>query len=54
MELHIEIPIGSEVGVFIPEGIKKYSMDGKKFNLSGEKFEIVELKSGKYNVNYTL
>ncbi len=54
IEMHIEIPIGIEAGVFIPEGIKKYSMDGKEFNLSGEKFEIVELKSGKYNVNYTL
>jgi hypothetical protein len=28
-------------------------MDGKEYNLSGEKSEIVGLKSGKYNINYT-
>lgn len=53
MELHVEIPVGIEAGVFIPSGIKKYNLDGKEYNLSGEKFEIVRLKSGKYNINYT-
>jgi alpha-L-rhamnosidase len=53
IELHVEIPIGIEAGVFIPAGTKEYNMDGKEYNLSGEKSEIVGLKSGKYNINYT-
>jgi alpha-L-rhamnosidase len=54
IELHVEIPIGIEAGVFIPAGTKEYNMDGKEYNLSGEKSEIVGLKSGKYNIKYTL
>ncbi len=54
MELDVEIPVGIEAGVVIPEGITKYNMNGSEYNLSGEKPEIVGLKSGKYKINYTL
>jgi len=54
MELNVEIPVGSEAGVVIPSGIKKYSLDGKEYELSGEKSAVVAVKSGKYKINYTL
>jgi len=52
MELNVEIPVGSEAGVVIPEGIKKYSLEGKEFELSGEKSTVVAVKSGKYKISY--
>ncbi|HZK96497.1 MAG TPA: family 78 glycoside hydrolase catalytic domain [Prolixibacteraceae bacterium] len=54
MELIVEIPVGSEAGVVIPSGIKKYSLDGKEYEMSGEKNSVVAVKSGKYKINYTL
>jgi len=54
MELDVEIPVGSEAGVIIPSGTKKYSLDGKEYEVSGEKSYVVAVKSGKYKINYTL
>jgi len=54
MELNVEIPVGSEAGVVIPSGIIKYSLDGKEYELSGEKSSVVAVKSGKYKISYTL
>lgn len=52
MELHVEIPVGIEAGVFIPSGIKKYNLGDKEYSLSGEKSVIIGLKSGKYDIKY--
>jgi alpha-L-rhamnosidase len=52
MELHVEIPVGTEAGVVIPAGIKKYSLEGKEVELSGDQQAVIELKSGKYTVIY--
>ena len=54
MELNVEIPVGSEAGVVIPSGIKKYRLDGKEYEVSGEKSSVVAVKSGKYKINYSL
>ena len=54
MELNVEIPVGSEAGVVIPSGIKKYSLDGKEYELTGEKDAIVSVRSGKYKIFYSL
>ena len=54
MELNVEIPVGSEAGVVIPSGIKKYSLDEKEYELTGEKSNVVAVKSGKYKISYTL
>ena len=54
MELDVEIPVGSEAGVVIPSGIKKYSLAGKEYEVSGEMSYVVAVKSGKYKINYTL
>ena len=54
MKLELVIPVGIDAGVVIPSGIKKYRLGDKKFYLSGEKVSVVNVKSGKYKINYTL
>ncbi|OFX34123.1 MAG: alpha-rhamnosidase [Bacteroidetes bacterium GWF2_42_66] len=54
MELYVEIPVGVEAGIAIPSGVKKYRLDSREIELSGEKNAVVELKSGKYKIDYTL
>jgi len=54
MELIVEIPVGIEAEVVLPSGVKKYSVDGKEYDLTGDKLSVVALKSGKYKINYTL
>jgi hypothetical protein len=53
MELIVEIPVGIEAEVIIPSGVKKYSVDGKEYDLTGDKLSVVAFKSGKYKMNYT-
>ncbi len=53
LKLNVEIPVGTDAAVVIPSGVKKYRLDDKEFNLSGEK-STVDLKSGKYVINYEL
>jgi len=54
IELNVEIPVGSEAGVVIPSGIKKYSLDGKEYEVTGVASYVVVVKSGKYKINYAL
>lgn len=54
MELKVEIPIGTEAVIVIPSGVIKYRLNGNEFDLSGEKNAGVDLKSGKYKIEYTL
>ena len=54
MELELEIPVGIDAGVVIPSGVKKYRLEGKALDLSGDKTSIVNVKSGKYKIIYTL
>jgi alpha-L-rhamnosidase len=54
MELNVEIPVGVDAGIVIPSGVKKYSLNGKKFKQSGDKISLVDVTSGKYKVSYTL
>ncbi|MGV8090591.1 MAG: family 78 glycoside hydrolase catalytic domain [Mangrovibacterium sp.] len=51
MELNIEIPVGSEADVVIPLDVKKYVLEGKEYELSGDQ-SLVHLKSGKYSISY--
>jgi len=53
MKLDVEIPVGIDADVVIPSGVKKYNLDGKEFNLSGDQ-STVKLKSGKYTIVYTI
>lgn len=53
MALELEIPVGINAGIVIPSGIKKYSLEGKEIDLSGESVSVVNVKSGKYTVTYT-
>ncbi len=54
MELELEIPVGIDADVVFPSGIKTYRLGGKEFNLSGEQAAVVNVKSGKYKIEYTL
>ena len=53
MEMELEIPVGIDAEVVIPNGIKKYWLGGKEYNLSGGGSSIVNIKSGKYKIAYT-
>ncbi len=54
MEMELEIPIGIDAGVVIPAGIKSYKLEGKDYDLSGKESSIVNIKSGKYKISYTI
>jgi alpha-L-rhamnosidase len=54
MELNVEIPIGTDAGIVVPSEVKKYRLNGNVLDLSGEKSSVVDLKSGKYKIEYTL
>lgn len=54
MELTIEIPVGIEAEVVVPSGVKKYNLNGKEYELTGDQLSVVAIKSGKYKINYTL
>ncbi|MCG6186934.1 alpha-L-rhamnosidase [Maribellus maritimus] len=53
MDMEIEIPVGVEAEVVIPEGIEEYSLEGKKYTFQNAN-SLVNIKSGKYNVRYTI
>lgn len=52
MAMNLEIPVGIDAEVVIPSGIKKYKIEGKEYNLSGEGPSNVKIKSGKYQLFY--
>ena len=54
MEMELEIPVGINAEVVIPSGIKKYRLEGKEYDLSGVGSSIVNIKSGKYKINYAI
>jgi len=54
MELELEIPVGIDAGIVIPAGIRKYLLAGKEYSLSGEHNFVVNVKSGKYKLTYTI
>jgi alpha-L-rhamnosidase len=54
MEIEVEIPVGTVAEMVIPAGIKKYRMDAKEVNLPGENPALVEVKSGKYKIQYQM
>jgi alpha-L-rhamnosidase len=54
MEMELEIPVGINGEVVIPNGIKKYRMEGKEYDLSGVGSSIVNIKSGRYKIYYTI
>ncbi len=54
MELNVEIPVGTEAGIVIPSGVKKYRLNGNENDLGGEKNVVVDLKSGKFKIDYSL
>ena len=54
MEMELEIPVGVEAKVIIPSSVKKYIFEGKPYDLLGEKDSGLKIKSGKYNIKYSL
>jgi alpha-L-rhamnosidase len=54
LKMDITIPVGTDAGVIIPAGVKKYKLDRKELDLPGEKPALVPLKSGKYTIRYSL
>ena len=54
MELELEIPVGIDAGVVIPSGVKKYRLEGRALDLSGDKTSVVNVKSGKYKITYII
>ena len=54
MELEVEIPVGTEAGIILPSVVKKYRLNGREYELTGEKSAVVEVKSGNYKFNYSL
>jgi alpha-L-rhamnosidase len=54
MELEVEIPVGTEAGIVLPSEVKKYRLNGREHELSGEKSTVVAVKSGKYKFSYLL
>lgn len=53
MDMEIEIPVGVEAEVVIPDGVEEYSLEGKKYALQNDDLP-VSIKSGKYNVSYVI
>ena len=53
MEMIIEVPVGMEAEVAIPEGTQEYLVDGKNYSVP-ERNTVVEIKSGKYNISYEI
>jgi alpha-L-rhamnosidase len=52
LELELEIPVGVEAEVVIPASAKFYTLNDKKYELTGSEEKVVRLKSGKYKINY--
>ncbi|MDD4190948.1 MAG: family 78 glycoside hydrolase catalytic domain [Mangrovibacterium sp.] len=54
MVLNVEVPVGMDAGVVVPEGVKTYTMNGKDYERTSDEPEVVELKSGKTHIRYSL
>jgi alpha-L-rhamnosidase len=53
MNLEIEVPVGVEAEIVIPEGVEEYLLEGQKYTTEN-KNSLVNIKSGKYNVSYVV
>lgn len=53
LRMKAEIPPGVNSGVVLPDGIKKYTLDGKDFKLKRNETKI-QLTSGKFNLTYLM
>ncbi len=53
MTMSVDIPVGSEADVLLPETVKEYDLEGKR-NITQNINSCVNLKSGQYVLNYKL
>ncbi len=53
-EMDIQIPVGVEAEVVIPENVSKYSINGSESEKPAGKEVKAEIKSGKYKISYNL
>lgn len=52
MEIDLEIPVGIEAEVVLPETVTQFTLKGKKHQLKKGESQTVKLKSGKYKISY--
>jgi alpha-L-rhamnosidase len=53
MEMEVEIPVGVEAEIVIQEGAEGVLLDGGEYAFQ-DKNSLINLKSGKYNISYTI
>jgi alpha-L-rhamnosidase len=53
LELELEIPVGMETEVILPDGVKKYTVEGADQELP-DGINGVTVKSGKYKISYKI
>jgi hypothetical protein len=52
MEMEIEIPVGSEAEVVLPEEVKIISINGLEYQRATHRERPVQIQSGRYKVAY--
>ncbi|MCE4565887.1 family 78 glycoside hydrolase catalytic domain [Maribellus sp. CM-23] len=53
LEMEVEIPVGVDAEVLIPNGIGEYTLDGNKYDVKTSRDSVVGIGSGKYRITYT-
>ena len=54
MKMELEIPVGTEIEMPLPAKAQEYQLNGKKFELYGDESPLIKIKSGKYDISYSL
>lgn len=54
LSMEIEIPVGTEAKVVLPDGVNKYSLNEKKQQLEEDESGEVGLQSGKYKISFII
>ncbi|NCC59663.1 MAG: alpha-rhamnosidase [Verrucomicrobiae bacterium] len=54
MEMEIEIPVGSEAEVTLPEEVKAITINGIEQNISGNSKKSLKMQNGRHNVAYNI
>lgn len=54
LEMELQIPVGTKAEVVLPQGEKKYILDGVEKELQQEEPNGVVLKSGRYKISYKM
>jgi len=54
MDMEIQIPVGTEALVVIPSYCREYLLNNKKYSLEDDASFVVEIKSGRYTLNYKI